>query len=134
MNVLIVDDEREYRMVLGDFLRGEGYEVYTAENGEEALEKMARVKIDFVISDVYMPVLDGVKFNRMVREIPGYEKLPFLFVSAYDDKHTLDSVLDSKYEGFLKKGQPMSVLRQWITYLTSPEQKRPTRPGSTPGI
>jgi CheY-like chemotaxis protein len=135
MTILVVDDEPQYRLLLDDFLRDEGHNVLTAENGEDALEKMAEMKVDFVISDVYMPVLDGVKFHRMIREIPGYEELPFLFVSAFDDQHTLDAVRNSKFDGFLKKGRPVSVLKQWITYLTLPVDKRPlTRPGSSQSL
>lgn len=131
MRVLVVDDERQYLFLLRDALEDEGHEVYTAEDGEEALERMAEVKIDFVISDVYMPVIDGVKLHGLIRAIPGYEKLPFLFVSAYDDQPTLDAVKKSKYEGFLKKGKSLETLKEWITYLSLPVNKRPTREPGT---
>lgn len=131
MRLLIVDDEPQYLVLLRDALEDEGYEVYTAENGEEALEEMARVKIDFVISDVYMPIIDGVKLHGLIRAIRGYEKLPFLFVSAFDDQPTLDAVRKSKYDGFLRKSQSLEILKEWITFLSLPLNKRPTRePGS----
>ncbi len=130
MRILIVDDEPQYRLLLRNVLQDEGYEVFDAADGEEALAKMARIKMDMIISDVYMPVMDGVKLHRTVREIPGYERLPFLFVSAYDDHHTRDAVRDPRCEGFLRKGRPVSLLLQWVGYLAAPEERRPLHPPS----
>ena len=99
-----------------------------AENGEEALQKLKETTTDLVISDIYMPVMDGIKFHRTVRATPELETLPFLFVSAYDDQHTLDAVKDPRYEGFLRKARPIEELIEWINYLTTPEEKRPKSP------
>lgn len=96
----------------------------TAEDGEHALEQMARIKIDLVVSDVYMPVMDGIRLHRTVRGISGYERVPFLFVSAYDDEHTMDAVKDPTIDGFMKKGKSMAELKEWIRYLTAPEDQR----------
>jgi CheY-like chemotaxis protein len=128
MNILVVDDEPEFRLLMRSFLMQEGWEVHVAENGEQALAKLGEEKIDLIISDVYMPVMDGIKFHRTVREMPGYEKLPFLFVSAYDDQYTLDAVKDPRVDGFFRKGRPVANLREWIHFLTAPEDKRPKIP------
>jgi len=72
--------------------------------------------------------MDGIKFHRTVRATPELETLPFLFVSAYDDQHTLDAVKDPRYEGFLRKARPVEELIEWIQYLTTPEEKRPKSP------
>ncbi|HET6273766.1 MAG TPA: response regulator [Bacteroidota bacterium] len=128
MRILVVDDEPEYRLLMRSLLMQEGWEVFLAEDGEEGLQKMAEAKMDLIISDVYMPVMDGLKFHRTVREIPGYQETPFLFVSAYDDEHTMDAVKNPKIEGFLKKGRSIGELKAWIEYLTAPEEKRPKFP------
>ena len=128
MNILIVDDEPEFRMLLKLFLSGEGREVFAAESGEDALEKMEITGMDLIISDVYMPVMDGIRLHRTVRGIPGYEQVPFLFVSGYDDQYTLGAVKDPRIDGFFKKGRPMDELQDWITYLTAPEEDRPKLP------
>jgi two-component system alkaline phosphatase synthesis response regulator PhoP len=136
MRILIVDDEPQYRLLLRNVLQDEGYEVFDAADGDEALSKMARIKVDMIISDVYMPIMDGVKLHRTVRAIPGFEKLPFLFVSAYDDHHTQEAVKNPRCEGFLRKGKPVALLLDWVTYLTTPEDRRPPHPpvasGGTP--
>jgi CheY-like chemotaxis protein len=124
MTVLVVDDEPTFRLVVREFLMAEGYDVLTAENGDEALRKLAVIQPDIIISDVYMPVMDGVRLHRSVREIARYEKLPFLFVSGYNDEYTLTAMRDPQFDGFMRKGRPPQELKEWIQYLTSPADKR----------
>ncbi len=125
MNILVVDDQPEYRLVLKSLLMEYGWTVFSAEDGEDALQAMARIPMDLIISDIYMPVMDGFKFHQTVRSIPGCEKLPFLFVSAYDDEFTVNAVKDPRYEAFLKKTAPIDSFIAWINYFALPEDKRP---------
>jgi CheY-like chemotaxis protein len=128
MNILVVDDEPQFKLLLKTFLAVDGNRVFLAENGEDALALMEQTGIDLVISDVYMPVMDGIKFHRTLREIPGYEQVPVLFISGFDDQYTLEAVKNPKIDGFFKKGRPMAELREWVAYLTAPEEKRPKLP------
>ena len=128
MNILIVDDDPGFRMMLQSLLLLEGWIVEAAENGRDALERMSQRSHDLVISDIYMPVMDGIKFHRALRAQPKYERLPFLFISAYDDEHTMSAVQDPSIEGFLKKGRPVNVIKAWIKYLSTPEEDRPKVP------
>jgi CheY-like chemotaxis protein len=124
VTILVVDDEPEYRLMLKSVLNIEGHEVITAENGAEGLKTLRMSDIDLVISDVYMPVMDGPRFHRAVRAEPQWITLPFLFVSAYDDDHTLESVKDPRYDGFFRKAGPLEMLFEWITFLTTPVERR----------
>jgi CheY-like chemotaxis protein len=128
MNVLVVDDEPQFRLLMKSFLTAPGWNVTTAENGEEALEKLTETGMDLIICDVYMPMMDGIKLHRTVREIAGYEKVPFLFVSGYDDEYTLGAIKDPRCDGFYRKGRPTQELREWINYLITPEGLRPKTP------
>ena len=132
MTILVVDDEPEYRLILRSMLRSEGWNVVLAEHGEDALERLKESAVDMVISDIYMPVMDGVKFHRTVRSMPEYEKIPFLFVSAFDDQHSIDVVKDPRYEAFLRKARPVEEMIEWITYLTTPEDEREKTAPSIP--
>ena len=131
LKILLVDDEPAYLMLTRHTLEEQGYQVTTAENGEEALEKLGSAAFDIVISDVYMPIMDGLRFHRAVRSDPDREKLPFLFVSAYDDTYTLSAVSFSKYDAFLKKGRPAAEMNDWIHFLLTPPEKRGMPPFST---
>jgi CheY-like chemotaxis protein len=128
MTILVVDDEPEYRLIMRSVLMSEGWDVLLAENGDEGMTKLRESKVDLVISDIYVPIMDGIKFHRTVRTTPEFEKTPFLFVSAYDDQHTLDAVKDPRLDGFLRKARPVEELIEWITYLTAPDDKRAKLP------
>lgn len=132
MNILVVDDEREYRILVGNFLSDQGWTVFLAEDGQEALNTLYREQIDIIVSDIYMPVMDGLKLHRNVRSNAKFAEIPFLFVSAYDDRYTLEAVKNPKIEGFSRKGRPVNDLKLWIEYLTTPVDKRPAvHPGDT---
>jgi CheY-like chemotaxis protein len=124
MNILLVDDEPNYRLLAGSLMKNEGWTVITAENGQEALKKLSQTAVDIIVSDVYMPVMDGFKFHNAVRDDPAFRDIPFLFVSGYDDEFTRAAVKTPKLDGFVKKTQPFSDMKAWIEFLTTPESKR----------
>ena len=128
MNILLVDDEPTYRVLAADFLRTEGWQVFTAGHGGEALDVLAKQKVDVVVSDIYMPVMDGLKFRKAVREMPAFAQIPFLFISAYDDEYTMTAIKDARIDGFLRKGHPMAYMKAWILYLMTPVHQRPLMP------
>lgn len=130
MKILIVDDEPAYRMLLKDALAEEGWDIVASEHGEDAIEELRKGSFDIIVSDVYMPIMDGIKFHQAVRTMPGIESIPFLFVSAYDDQFTLEAIKNPKIETLLRKGRSMRVLKDWIRYFTTPEIKRPLVPPS----
>ncbi len=78
--ILVVDDDKNTRMLLKAVLESENYRVLTAENGEEALMVMDQAHIDLVVLDVMMPKMDGYAFTQTLRE--GNNSLPILMVSA----------------------------------------------------
>jgi CheY-like chemotaxis protein len=131
MNILLVDDEPEYRLLLGNYLEIDGNKVFLAEHGEDALKKLDDAAMDIIISDVYMPVMDGLKFHKIVRSTARFQNIPFLFVSGYDDQHTLSAIKHSNLDGFVRKARPISELKAWIKYLTTPIDKRPPTPPGT---
>ena len=78
--ILVVDDDKNTRLLLTAVLEAENYTVFTAENGEEALAVMDREHIDLVVLDIMMPKMDGYEFTRTIRE--GQSNLPILMISA----------------------------------------------------
>lgn len=78
--ILVVDDDKNTRQLLKAVLENENYTVYTATNGEEALDVLDVKHIDLVVLDVMMPVMDGYEFTSAIRE--SNENLPILMVSA----------------------------------------------------
>ena len=79
-NILVVDDDKNTRLLLRAVLEGAGYAVFTAENGVDALSVLDREYIDLCVLDVMMPQMDGYAFTRELRQ--NNNELPILMVSA----------------------------------------------------
>lgn len=82
--VLVVDDEAQIRDILGFYLKRADYQVLLAENGRQALEAMAKVKPDLILSDLRMPELAGDEFCQIVKGNPETRDIYFVLVSALD--------------------------------------------------
>ncbi len=80
VNILIVDDDKNIRKLMQVVLERQGFNVYTASDGEQALKVIDQVKINLAIVDVMMPNMDGYEFTKTLRD--GNEDLSVLMVSA----------------------------------------------------
>ncbi len=81
--VLIVDDEESIHLLYREELEEEGYEVYSAMNGPEALEQVEKVQPDLVVLDINMPGMDGIEVLRKIKE--KHPQLPVILCSAYPE-------------------------------------------------
>ena len=72
MKILVVDDMEDILYVVGTILKGNGYEVVTAKDGLEALDKLKEGSIDIIISDILMPRMDGFQFCRKCKKDGGW--------------------------------------------------------------
>lgn len=80
-SVLIVDDEKDIRELVGIYLKNEGYMVYKATNGKEALDCIEDMNIDLAVLDVMMPDMDGIALCMKIRE---KSNIPIIMLSAKD--------------------------------------------------
>ncbi len=79
--ILVVDDESEIRTMLSNHFGFMSYEVHTAENGKEALEKMEQQRFEIVISDIIMPVMDGPDLLRSIKK--NYPMTHVIMITGY---------------------------------------------------
>ena len=117
MRILLVDDEQGYLNVMGDLLRDYGYEVILARDGKQAREALEVEQVDLIMSDVFMPTFDGVRFHSYVRDFTDAHDVPFIFISGYDDEHTRNLVVDSKIDFFFSKTTPVEKILTFIDKL-----------------
>ncbi len=82
MKILIVDDKKENRYYLESLLKGFGYEVISAENGKDALEKLRSDSFNLTISDILMPEMDGYQLLRNVQDDHNLRDMPFVFYTG----------------------------------------------------
>ena len=92
LNILVVDDDKNTRLLLKTLFEAERYTVFTAENGLEALKFMDEEHVDLVVLDVMMPEMNGYQFTEALRA--GNESVPILMISARQ-------MPDDKRRGFL---------------------------------
>ena len=85
--ILLVEDEADLSLIVADTLRGQGYEIITASDGKEGLEKYKSEGADIVIADVMMPQKDGFSMAREIRKLSSI--IPLLFLTA---KSTIEDV------------------------------------------
>jgi len=90
--ILTVDDSASMRQMVAFTLKGAGYDVVEAEDGQKALNAAKGKKFDLVITDVNMPVMDGITFIRHLRTEANYKFTPILML-------TTESSSDKKAEG-----------------------------------
>lgn len=80
--LLLVDDDPNLILLVRDYLEFRGFDVVTAESGQEGLDRLANDIPDMIICDIMMPQMDGYAFVEKVRENPKTGWIPFLFLSA----------------------------------------------------
>jgi DNA-binding response OmpR family regulator len=120
--VLVVDDERQIRDLLGEFLEREGYEVFLASAGEEAIELAERKIPHAILLDVKMPGIDGIEVCKRLKAEPKTQFIPVIMITGYVDNKMV--AIESGADDFVNKpvdlvelaARVRSILR--IRYLT----------------
>jgi len=90
--ILVVDDSVSMRNMVMATLKSKGHQVADAADGKAALDRAKRGKFDVVITDLNMPVMDGIELVRNLRGLPAYRYTPLLLL-------TTESSMDKKSEG-----------------------------------
>ena len=101
--ILIVEDEAGFADLLADLLRSDGYEVAVAYDGSQGLAKLAEFKPDGIISDIVMPVMDGLEMFRQVKSNSATSSIPFLFISGFQNNEVLEKARKFGVFGILQK-------------------------------
>lgn len=84
MNILVCDDDKEIVDAIAIYLENEGYQIYKAFNGEEALEVVNNNEIHLIIMDIMMPKMDGIKATMKIRECYN---IPLIMLSAKSEDY-----------------------------------------------
>ncbi len=103
MKILVVDDCQTTRKLLSLYLTSSGYQVVTAVNGIDALEKLGKDKINLVVSDMNMPFMNGIELVKNIRSIPELSELPVLMVTTESEEGEKRAAFDAGATGYLVK-------------------------------
>ena len=103
MKILVVDDDKTTRKLLNLFLKAKGYEVVTAENGLDAMEKLGTENINLVVTDMNMPYMDGIELTRNLRSDDNWKNIPIVMVTTEADDDEKKKAMDAGVDDYLVK-------------------------------
>jgi two-component system alkaline phosphatase synthesis response regulator PhoP len=86
--ILIVDDEPDILELIEYNLKKEGYQVYTAKNGQEAVSEAKKVLPDLIVLDIMMPKMDGIEACRIMRTMPEFKNTFMVFLTARSEEYS----------------------------------------------
>jgi CheY-like chemotaxis protein len=101
--VLLVEDYEDAREMYRDYLVFSGFDVPTAENGREALEKARALGPDIILMDLSLPVLDGWEATRRLKADPSTAPIPVIALSAHAMAAEEQRATDAGCDGFIAK-------------------------------
>lgn len=116
--VLIVDDDYGGRETLQSVLEGEGYQLETAENGMQAIDKARTLLPDVILLDVMMPGMDGYEVCKRIRSNPSLAEIHIIMLTALDDRQSMLSGLESGADDFITKPYDRYELRARLLGVT----------------
>ena len=121
--ILVIEDEFQIRLNLSLMLKGEGHEVTQAANGKEGLTQLAASRPDLVLCDVMMPELDGFGVLEALRAKPENADLPFMFLTALDDRASMRRGMNLGADDFLNKPFTRDELLEAVNSRLSKHQR-----------
>ena len=101
--ILIVDDEADIIDLLEYNLEKEGFEVVSASNGEEAIQKLSKEKPDVILLDIMMPKMDGIEACRKMRELPAGKNAVIIFLTARSEEYSEIAGLEAGADDYISK-------------------------------
>ena len=118
-SILIVEDNPINQMIVADILESIGTKITSAENGQQALNRLANENFDLIIMDTQMPIMDGYETTNHIRNILKLQNIPIVALTAYATPEHRQSCLRAGMNDFMSK--PVNpkllyqILAKWIS-------------------
>lgn len=103
MKILVVDDCQTTRKILGLYLKAKGFDVVSAENGLDAIEKLASHDVNLIMSDLNMPFMDGIELVKTLKADPNTLHIPILMVTTEADPEEKAKAMEAGASAYLVK-------------------------------
>lgn len=119
-SILIVEDNPMNLELVSDILDAQGYKVFRATSGAEALEIVKRVHPDMILMDIQLPGLDGLEITRMIKEDPETKDIIVVALTAHVMKGDRERILEAGCSGYIPKPvNARDLPREVAKYLPS---------------
>jgi two-component system alkaline phosphatase synthesis response regulator PhoP len=130
IKILLVDDEKDILEIVGYNLTQEGYQIFTACNGKEAIIKAKKELPQLIIIDVMMPEMDGIEACENIRKIPELQDTIITFLTARSEDYSQVAGFDAGADDYIAKPIKPKVLVSKVKALLR-RLKSETKPNST---
>ncbi len=101
--ILVVDDEENILKALTDLLTANGYEVDTAQDGHEGIQKAYKTKPDLILLDIMMPKVSGIELLKKIKSSEKTAAVPIIILSAKSDLDTLNDAMWNYADKYITK-------------------------------
>ena len=120
---LVIDDSRAVRMIVGNILREQGYEVHEAAHGQDGLQKLEEnPEITLVLVDWNMPVMDGLEFIQAVRRVPTWDPIRLVMVTTETESEQVQRAMTAGANEYVMKPFTAEVLVAKLSLLGAFEE------------
>jgi putative two-component system response regulator len=112
--ILIIEDSRSIRGILANKLKAFGAEVTTAEDGQKGLDKIQQQTFDLVLSDVEMPVMNGLELCKALKNQAKTQRIPVVLISSMERDEDIDRGFEAGASAYILKSSPDDLLLRTI--------------------
>jgi len=119
MRILLVDDSSSSRRLIADILSPLQAEISEVENGHDAFETVQSTQFDAVITDIDMPVMDGVELCKRIKEKPDLRGIPIIMVSKFDSDKAINRGFEAGASEYVPKPQVRVLLLERVQHILS---------------
>lgn len=117
LRILLVEDTPFFQMLEKNYLEDAGYNVFSAQNGKEAMEILLNQKVDAVVSDINMPVMNGLEFVRKIRTSPDLAHLPVIAITSLAGEAQVKEGMEAGFDAYelkLDRQRLLAIIEQAI--------------------
>ena len=116
--ILVVEDQEDNRQILRDLLGNTGYQMFEAENGEDAVTMAAAEKPDLILMDIQLPLVDGYEATRRIKANPALSAIPIIAITSYALSGDEDKARAAGCDDYVTKPySPRNLLAKIREYL-----------------
>ena len=123
VKALIVDDSSVMRKIVERSLRQAGIElseVVEAANGVEALAALGRTKVDLILSDINMPIMDGLEFVRQLQGVEAAKHIPVVMITTEGSESNVMQALSLGAKGYIRKPFTSDQVKEYVLPVLEP--------------
>jgi PAS domain S-box-containing protein len=117
--ILLAEDNEANVMVIKEYLENQGYEIFVASHGQEAITKAAEASPAIILMDIQMPHMDGLEATRRLRATPGFDTVPIIALTAFAMPGDRERCLEAGVSEYMTKPVHLRKLHEMISgFLT----------------